>query len=159
MKDKAERVVALLKSRNEQIATMESCTGGALASMITNIAGSSEVLLFSAVTYSNEYKIKMGVPKEIIDQYTVYSIETARAMATAISAFAHSHYGVGITGKLKRSDPNNPTLNDDFVYFAIYDRTKDSMKDYWLQVTEMERVDNKNMVVEQVLIELEKILS
>lgn len=40
---------------------MESCTGGALVNAITNIPGASEVLKFSAVTYSNEYKIKLGV--------------------------------------------------------------------------------------------------
>ncbi|MCI9233738.1 MAG: CinA family protein [Bacilli bacterium] len=151
MLEKAERVVNLLIERKEQIATMESCTGGGLANMITNIPGASEILLYSAVTYSNEYKIKMGVLKETIDKYTVYSMETATEMARAISTFAHSDYGVGITGKLKRSDPNNITENDDLVYFVIYDRNKDLFYKDSLSVTKEERVENKDMVIEKVL--------
>ena len=57
---------------------MESCTGGGMANAITNIAGSSDVLKFSAVTYSNEFKIKMGVNKSTIDKFSVYSMEVAR---------------------------------------------------------------------------------
>ena len=70
---------------------MESCTGGAVVSSITNVSGAGEVLKFSAVTYSNEFKIKMGVNKEVIDKYTVYSIETAMEMSKNISDFANSN--------------------------------------------------------------------
>lgn len=59
MKDFKE-IIEILTERNETIATMESCTGGGVANAITNIEGSSNILKFSAVTYSNEYKIKMG---------------------------------------------------------------------------------------------------
>lgn len=158
MIEKAEKVVNLLMKRKEQIATMESCTGGGLANMITNIPGASEVLLYSAVTYSNEYKIKMGVPKEIIEKYTVYSIETATEMAKAIATFAHSNYGVGITGKLRKSDPNNMTENDDLVYFAIYDRKKDVYYKESLHVTKETRVQNKDIVIEKILDTLTQIL-
>lgn len=68
-----EETVKLLIARNETIATMESCTGGGICNAITNVPGASSIIKFSAVTYSNEYKIKMGVCKEIIDTYTVYS--------------------------------------------------------------------------------------
>ncbi len=78
-------VVNYLLKNHLTISTMESATGGEVASSITNIPGASEVLFFSAVTYSNEYKIRFGVPKEVIDKYTVYSKETARSMAKAIS--------------------------------------------------------------------------
>ncbi len=158
MIEKAERVVNLLIERKEQIATMESCTGGGLANMITNIPGASEVLLYSAVTYSNEYKIKMGVLKETIDKYTVYSRETATEMAKAISTFAHSDYGVGITGKLKRSDPNNITKNDDLVYFTIYDKNNDICYKDSLYVTKENRFENKDMVIEKVLETLTQII-
>ena len=57
MKEVVDRLIRL----NKTIATMESCTGGAVVNEITNIEGSSSVIKFSAVTYSNEYKIKMGV--------------------------------------------------------------------------------------------------
>ncbi len=158
MIEKAEKVVNLLIERKEQIATMESCTGGGLANMITNIPGASEILLYSAVTYSNEYKIKMGVSKETIDKFTVYSMETAIDMAKAISEFAHSNYGVGITGKLKRSDPNNITENDDLVYFAIYDKKNDCCYTDSLYVTKEKRFQNKDMVIEKILDTLKEIL-
>ena len=119
---KTNEVVELLTKKKQTLATMESCTGGGVANAITNIDGASEVLKFSAITYSNEYKMKMGVPKEIIDKYTVYSQETADAMSKKISDFANSDYGVGITGKLNSVDPANPTGADNLVYISIYER-------------------------------------
>lgn len=119
-----KKIIHLLQKQQKTIATMESCTGGGVVNAITNMEGASEVLHFSAVTYSNEYKIKMGVSKEIIDQYTVYSMETAIEMSKAIAKFANSDYGVGITGKLNKSDPNNPSGDDNTVYLCIYDRKK-----------------------------------
>lgn len=90
---KLEEIVKILTEQNKTVSTMESCTGGALANAITNIPGASEILKFSAVTYSNEFKIKMGVPKDIIDTYSVYSIETAIEMSKKISEFINSNYG------------------------------------------------------------------
>ena len=66
---KEKEVVKKLIVKKETIASMESCTGGYFASTITCVDGSSEVLKFSAVTYSNEYKIKMGVDANIINKY------------------------------------------------------------------------------------------
>lgn len=103
-----KRVVDRLCKLKKTIATMESCTGGGVANEITNIPGASEVIRFSAVTYSNEYKIKMGVPASTIDQYSVYSMETAIDMSHAISKFADSDYGIGVTGKFCKKDPANP---------------------------------------------------
>ena len=73
-----ERVVKRLIELNKTISTMESCTGGAIASAITNIPDASHVIKFSAVTYSNEFKIKMGVSSELIDKYSVYKFSILR---------------------------------------------------------------------------------
>ena len=108
-----KRVVDRLCKLKKTIATMESCTGGGVANEITNIPGASEVIRFSAVTYSNEYKIKMGVPSSTINQYSVYSMETAIDMSHAISKFADSDYGIGVTGKFCKKDPANPEGRDD----------------------------------------------
>ena len=67
-----KEIIHILQLGQKTIATMESCTGGGVVNAITNCEGASEVLKYSAVTYSNEYKVKMGVPKEVIDKYTVY---------------------------------------------------------------------------------------
>ena len=79
-----EEVVKRLIDKNKTISTMESCTGGGVANAITNVEGASEVLKFNAVTYSNEFKIKMGVSSSVIDKYSVYSAETAMEMSKNI---------------------------------------------------------------------------
>ena len=143
-------VVNLLIEKKMTIATMESCTGGYVASSITDIDGSSSVLKFSAVTYSNEYKIKMGVSKEVIDKYSVYSINVAREMAKKISNFANSDIGVGITGKINRVDENNLFGDDNKIYYAIYDKNSDKYYEYELIAINDTRLNNKKYIMENI---------
>ena len=143
-------VVNLLIEKKMTIATMESCTGGYVASSITDIDGSSSVLKFSAVTYSNEYKIKMGVSKEVIDKYSVYSMNVAREMAKKISNFANSDIGVGITGKINRIDENNLFGDDNKIYYAIYDKNSDKYYEYELIAINDTRLNNKKYIMENI---------
>ena len=143
-------VVNLLIEKKMTIATMESCTGGFVASSITDIDGSSSVLKFSAVTYSNEYKIKMGVSKEVIDKYSVYSINVAREMAKKISDCANSDIGVGITGKINRVDENNLFGDDNKIYYAIYDKNSDKYYEYELIAINDTRLNNKKYIMENI---------
>ena len=115
-----EEIVHYLIQNHISISTMESCTGGLLASLITDIPDASTILKFSAVTYSTEYKIKMGVSKDVIDTYTVYSKETAIEMAEAISEFTGSDLGVGITGRLV-SNLNEEKGVDVCLYDQIFE--------------------------------------
>ena len=149
-----KKVVKKLTEKNKTISTMESCTGGGVANAITSIEGASEVLKFSAVTYSNEYKIKMGVNSKVIDKYSVYSIETAMEMARNISKFTNSNYGVGITGKLNRIDKRNPYGEDNVVYISIYDKDNDKYYNKDIKVDKSTRAQNKKLVIK----EIEKIL-
>ena len=158
MQEKIEKVVRLLDRKKKTIATMESCTGGGVANAITNIEGASDVLHYSAVTYSNEFKIKMGVSKEIIDTYTVYSMETAKEMSKSISSFANSNYGVGITGMLNCSDPNNPSEDSNKVYISIYEKETNSYYNDSIQVFSKNRVENKNQVIERIMDNIMNIL-
>lgn len=148
---KTNEVVELLAKKKQTLATMESCTGGGVANAITNIDGASEVLKFSAITYSNKYKMKMGVPKEIIDKYTVYSQETADAMSKKISDFANSDYGVGITGKLNSVDPANPTGADNLVYISIYERKTKKHYQQQITVTKQSRELNKQDIIRKIM--------
>ncbi len=143
-----ERVVKKLIESNKTISTMESCTGGAIANAITNISDASKVIKFSAITYSNEYKIKMGVNSELIDKYSVYSMNVAEDMAKAISAYTNSNYGVGVTGKLKKTDLNNMSGEDDVVYLSIYDRDNNMFSDTEIKVPYDDREDNKNEIID-----------
>ena len=153
-----EEVIKRLTELKKTISTMESCTGGGIANAITNIEGASEVLKFSAVTYSNEFKIKMGVSKDIIDKYTVYSMPVANEMSKKISEYTNSDYGIGITGKLNRVDENNPYGEDNIVYISIYDASKDKFHNYTVEVTEKSRKENKQLIIDLITGELLKIL-
>lgn len=143
-----KEIIDILTRNNKTISTMESCTGGGVANAITNIEGASEVLKFSAVTYSNEYKIKMGVSSDIIDKYSVYSMETAMEMSKNISKFTDSNYGIGITGKLNRVDLNNLYGNDNIVFISIYDKDLDKFYNYDIEVKNQSRKENKNVIID-----------
>lgn len=143
-----KKIVLELIKRGETIATMESCTGGGLADAITCVEGSSEVLKFSAVTYSNQYKIKMGVSADVINKYSVYSMETAHEMALNISNFANSDFGIGITGKLNRADENNDYGKDNQVFVSIY--YKEEYYDVVINVDRKTRKQNKLLVIDRV---------
>jgi nicotinamide-nucleotide amidase len=154
-----KEIIEILTRLNKTIATMESCTGGGIANAITNVEGSSEVLKFSAVTYANEYKIKMGVSKDVIDQYSVYSIEVANEMSKKISDFAQADYGIGVTGKLNRVDKHNLSGQDNLVYISIYDRDNNQFYNMSIKVTMISRQENKDLVIEKIINELKKILN
>ncbi len=153
-----KNIIKKLSTNNLTISTMESCTGGGVVNAITNIEGASDVLKYSAVTYSNEYKIKMGVSKELIDKYSVYSIEVAKDMAKVISNYTNSDIGIGITGKLNREDKNNLSGSNNLVYFSIYLKSSDTYYDYKVEVTEDNRIDNKNIVINEIIKGLDNII-
>ena len=144
-----KRIIEELTKRKETIATMESCTGGGVADAITSIEGASEVLKFSAVTYSNEYKIKMGVDSKVIDKFSVYSMETAHEMALNIRKFANSDIGIGITGKLNRADQNNNYGKDNEVFISIL--YKDKYYDMDINVDKKSRKENKEVIIELII--------
>ena len=149
----------MLKNKNKTISTMESYNGGLVASSITDISDASMVLKFSAVTYSNEFKIKMGVDKKLIEKYTVYSIEVAHDMAKNISLFANSNYGIGVTGKINKPDLNNYSDSDDNIYVSIYDKDNDIYYDNVLKTIAKSRIKNKKYIVKETEKMLLSILS
>lgn len=155
---KEEQVVKKLIENNETISSMESCTAGYFATTLTNIDGSSSILKYSAITYSNEFKIKMGVPKEVIDKYTVYSIETSKSMAEQISKFSSSTYGVGITGQIGRLDPTNNTGNLNEIFVTIYNSKTNDYHNFKVNTNSQDRLECKKEIVNRILDELLTIL-
>jgi competence/damage-inducible protein CinA-like protein len=94
-----EIVVELLTKRNETLAVAESCTGGYLASCVTNVSGSSAAFLEGNVTYSNEAKIRaLGVPGPVIERLGAVSEEVAAAMAEGARARSGASYALSTTG-------------------------------------------------------------
>jgi PncC family amidohydrolase len=88
----------MLREQGLTLALMESATGGAIASAITDVDGASDYFRGSLVTYATEAKIIEGVPAEVPAMHGVISRETAEAMATAARTKLRADLGLGITG-------------------------------------------------------------
>ena len=95
-----EQVVGdLLRDHKRTIAVAESCTGGLLASRLTDVPGSSEYVDRGVVCYSNQSKTDLaGVPEALIREHGAVSEPVAKAMAEGIRSRAGTHIGIGITG-------------------------------------------------------------
>ena len=94
-----EVVGGKLRGENKTIATAESCTGGLLGKLLTDVAGSREYFLCGGVTYSNSTKIsELGVERGVIEKCGAVSGEVAGAMARGCRLRSGADFGIGITG-------------------------------------------------------------
>lgn len=97
--DRAARLLQAMRSKRLKIATAESCTGGLIAGLLTEIPGSSDVVERGFVTYSNDAKMELlGVPKATLDAVGAVSRETAIAMASGALRASHADVAVAVTG-------------------------------------------------------------
>ncbi|MBB4302465.1 nicotinamide-nucleotide amidase [Rhodobium orientis] len=95
----ATSVLDTCRAKGLMVATAESCTGGLIAGMLTEIAGSSDVVERGFVTYSNEAKTEMlGVPADLIEAHGAVSEAVARAMAEGAIAQSPADISVAVTG-------------------------------------------------------------
>lgn len=96
---RAAALVALMRDKGLTLATAESCTGGLVAGLVTEIAGSSAVLDRGFVVYSNEAKAGMlGVSTHTLDAHGAVSEATARELAAGALDRSLAHIAVAITG-------------------------------------------------------------
>ena len=116
---KYEKLTKLLIKNNLSITTMESCTGGLIASLLTDTDGASQILKGAYIAYSNEAKVMAGVPKDIIETYGVYSKETACAMAKKCREAFNADIGIGITGSFGNVDPANKDSVPGQIHYSI----------------------------------------
>jgi len=94
-----EVVIRKLSSLNLTVSVAESCTGGGLGNMLTNVPGSSEVFLGGVIPYSNDLKSGLlGVYSETLEKYGAVSKQVAKEMARNIRKISGSDIGVSITG-------------------------------------------------------------
>ena len=151
-----KKLTLKLIEKGLMITTMESATSGQIASLITDTEGSSAIMKGAFVTYSNEAKIQQGVPKEIIETYTVYSKETARAMAETCRKAYAANIGIGVTGTMGNVDPANKEASvPGQVYFAI--SFNGEVRDYYRELVPQEtRLAYKLAVAKEVVDELMK---
>jgi nicotinamide-nucleotide amidase len=98
--DSMEQVVGtLLKKNKATLALAESCTGGLIASLLTDVPGSSDYFLFSAVTYANQSKLKaLDVDPQTLKTHGAVSEQTAREMARGARQIVDATYGLSTSG-------------------------------------------------------------
>lgn len=95
----AEAVLSEARDKNLRLALAESCTGGLVAALLTEIPGASDVVERGFVTYSNRAKTEMlGVSAEFIKQKGAVSEEVARAMAEGALTHSAAQLAVAVTG-------------------------------------------------------------
>ena len=114
-----EVVVRLARAAGKTVATAESCTGGLVASRITNVPGSSEMFRFGWVTYANQAKrTELGVPAELLEKHGAVSAEVAQAMAEGALRGSQADIAVAVTG-IAGPSGGTPEKPVGLVYFAL----------------------------------------
>ena len=97
--EKAERLLKTCGERHMRVATAESCTGGLIAALLTEIPGSSVVIGRSFITYSNRAKREvLNVPAELLTQHGAVSEQVVRAMAQNTFDMTTAHLTVAVSG-------------------------------------------------------------
>ncbi len=96
---KAEQLLASCRARGLRLVTAESCTGGLVSALLTEVAGSSDVFERGFITYSNAAKIEtLGVASALIDRHGAVSAAVAVAMAEGALKHSRADVAVSVTG-------------------------------------------------------------
>lgn len=119
-----ETVIHRLLKNALTLSAAESCTGGLVSKLLTDVPGSSQCFYGGICVYTDEIKINvLGVSRSTIENYTAVSYETAKELADRIREKFNTDIGVGITGY---AGPGGGTENDPVgtVYIAASSREK-----------------------------------
>ncbi len=134
-------VGSLLRREKATIAIAESCTGGLISNLLTNVPGSSDYFLFSGVTYSNKAKIKLlGVSEATLKKYGAVHEETAKEMADGVRRISGATYGISTSGI---AGPGGGTNEKPVGTVCIGIATADFVEAYRLNFQFNERLRNK----------------
>ncbi|MBR2877386.1 MAG: CinA family protein [Clostridia bacterium] len=120
----AQQVIEKFRVNNLTLSVAESCTGGWLSKVITEVSGASSVYMGGVCSYANDVKNKvLGVKKETLDSFGAVSEETAREMSEGILKLMNTSVGVGITGI---AGPNSDNTNKKvgLIYISITYKNK-----------------------------------
>lgn len=128
----SKRIISLAGTRGMTVSGAESCTGGLIAKLLTDVPGSSSVFCGACVTYTNEIKMKLlGVPQFIIEQYTEVSHPCAEEMARGARSTMQTDIAYSTTGY---AGPGGGTETDPVgtVYVGI--ATREGVQSYRLSL-------------------------
>jgi nicotinamide-nucleotide amidase len=94
-----EKIISLLAQKQKTLATVESCTGGLLASRLTGVSGASEVFKLGLIVYSNDAKTQLaGVKRNLLQTKGAVSEDVAVALAQGTRKQYGTDFAIGITG-------------------------------------------------------------
>jgi nicotinamide-nucleotide amidase len=117
LSDEADEVMRALADRKLRIATAESCTGGLLAALLTDIEGAAHAFDRGVVTYSDDAKVGLlGLDRSLLGRNDAVSEAVARAMAEGILQASGAELGIAITGF---AGPGKPGTEEGLVHFAL----------------------------------------
>ena len=119
----------MLGAAEQTVATAESCTGGLLGKLLTDVSGSSAYYVGGFVTYSNTQKTeRLGVPAELIERHGAVSAVVAEAMAAGCRRTTGSDYALAITG-VAGPTGGTPEKPVGLVYVALAGPRSGSVKE------------------------------
>ena len=145
--EKQKKIQELCLSKNIKISTAESCTGGYLSKLFTDVSGSSKFYVGSVIAYSNEVKCDLlNVPTDIIEKYGAVSEEVALLMAEGIYKSIKSDIAISTTGVMELEDSSKAKKPQ--VFIAIKSEKTHSSYHFYLQG---ERDINRKTTVNHVL--------
>ncbi len=125
-----ERLAAVLTDRGLTLATAESCTGGGLSHLITDVPGASAFFLGGVIAYQNEVKLQLlGVREQVLRTHGAVSLQTARAMAEGCRSRFDSDVAVSITG-IAGPTGGNPEKPVGLVYVAVATRRQSKVAEH-----------------------------
>ena len=123
--EQAERLMHLLCDRELKVATAESCTGGMLAALLTDIEGAGHGFDRGFVTYTKQAKTDLlGIPQDLLDHNDAVSATVARAMAEGAIARSEADLALGVTGF---AGPAGDGCEEGLVHFAVARRDGETL--------------------------------
>lgn len=151
MYDAAKKTVGLLLSKKIKIAVAESCTGGLIAKLITDVSGASSVFECGVVAYANSIKASLlNVSQETLDSFGAVSEETVKQMATGVQKLSAADITVAVSGI---AGPNSDSTDKPvgLIWLAVYYNGKITTKKLENKFTENVRECNRNEAAKQAL--------
>lgn len=153
--ERISKLISILTIRNIQLAIAESCTGGYISHMFTNISGASKVFERGIVCYSNQAKIDLlNVDPRIIEKYGAVSKNVVRILADSVRVLSKADIGIGISGI---AGPTGGTKDKPvgLVFIGFSTEKEINIEKYHFKT---DRIDFKKRVLEKVLEILEGFL-